>query len=93
MSAESNSPAGDLVVYGRPGCHVCDEALALLRPLARELGLTLSEVDIESDDDLLRAYLEAIPVIRLAGTELGRLDDFRAPDFERRLRDFVRNGY
>jgi glutaredoxin len=59
-----------VTVYGRPGCHLCEEALAQLRPLARELGFSLAEVDIEGDDDLHRRYLERIPVIVLDGEEL-----------------------
>lgn len=59
-----------VTVYGRPGCHLCDEALAQLRPLAAELGFSLVEVDIERDDDLHRRYLERIPVIALDDREL-----------------------
>jgi glutaredoxin len=59
-----------VTVYGRPGCHLCDDALAALRPLARELGFSIVEVDIEGDDDLHRRYLERIPVIALDGEEL-----------------------
>lgn len=59
-----------VTVYGRPGCHLCDDALARLRPLAAELGFALTEVDIEGDDDLHRRYLERIPVIALDGEEL-----------------------
>lgn len=59
-----------VTVYGRPGCHLCDEALAQLRPLARELGFSLVEVDIERDDDLHHRYLERIPVIALDDEEL-----------------------
>lgn len=93
MNTADRPRTNELVVYGRPGCHVCDEALELLRPLTEELGLELKEVDIESDDRLLRAYIEAIPVICFEGDELARLDDFRSPGFEQRLRDFVRIGY
>jgi glutaredoxin-like protein DUF836 len=41
----------------------------LLR-LAAELGFALVEHNIESDDELLRRYLERIPVIVLDGEEL-----------------------
>ncbi|MBJ7328848.1 MAG: glutaredoxin family protein [Solirubrobacteraceae bacterium] len=59
-----------LTVYGRPGCHLCDDALVELRRLAPELGFSIEEVDIEADDDLHRRYLERIPVIALDGDEL-----------------------
>jgi len=60
----------EIVLYGRPGCHLCDEALALLKRLQGELAFALVERDIEQDDDLMRRYLERIPVIALDGEEL-----------------------
>jgi glutaredoxin len=59
-----------VTLYGRPGCHLCDDARAQLLTLRAELGFTLVERDIEADDDLLRRYLERIPVIALDGQEL-----------------------
>jgi glutaredoxin len=61
-------PVVDL--YGRPGCHLCDDARAVLAPLSDELGFTLTEHDIEADDDLHRRYLERIPVVLLDGEHL-----------------------
>jgi glutaredoxin len=55
-----------LVLYGRDGCHLCDDARAVLE----RLGHPFEEVDIESDPELHRRYLERIPVIELDGTEL-----------------------
>jgi glutaredoxin len=55
-----------LVLYGRPGCHLCDDARAALE----RLGHPFEEVDIESDDALLRRYLERIPVVALDGHEI-----------------------
>jgi glutaredoxin len=59
-----------LTLYGRPGCHLCDDARAILLALQPELGFELDERDIEADDDLLRRYLERIPVVALDGEEL-----------------------
>jgi glutaredoxin len=62
-----------LTVLGRPGCHLCDDALAVLRRLLSEpafADVRLEQVDIESDDALLSRYLERIPVIALDGEEL-----------------------
>ena len=55
-----------LVLYGRPGCHLCDEARAVLE----RVGHPFEEVDIEADDEVLARYLERIPVIVLDGAEL-----------------------
>ena len=52
-----------VVVYGREGCHLCTEATDVIRGL----GVAFSEVDIETDERLLRRYLELIPVIEVDG--------------------------
>ena len=59
-----------VTLYGRPGCHLCDDARVQLMALRDELGFELVERDIEADDDLLRRYLERIPVVALDGEEL-----------------------
>jgi len=59
-----------VTLYGRPDCHLCDEARAALERVRATHPFRLSEVDIETDDDLLKRYLERIPVIVLDGEEL-----------------------
>jgi glutaredoxin len=60
----------EITVYSRPGCHLCADAMAVLRGLQDELGFELSERDIDGDEALQRAYFERIPVIALDGEEL-----------------------
>jgi glutaredoxin len=59
-----------LTVYSRPDCHLCAEAMAVLRRLQRELGFSLRELDIGDDESLHRAYFDRIPVVVLDGCEL-----------------------
>ena len=59
-----------VTVYGRPGCHLCDDALALLERVRADVPFDLRRVNIEDDDALLRAYLERIPVVALDGEEV-----------------------
>lgn len=59
-----------VTVFGRPGCHLCEEAIAQLLPLKDELSFVVEEVDIESDDALHRRHLERIPVIAVDGREV-----------------------
>jgi hypothetical protein len=61
----------DVVLYGREGCCLCDEAReALERIHSRHPGaFTVQERDIDADDRLLRLYLERIPVIEIDGVE------------------------
>jgi len=54
-----------IVVYSRPGCHLCEEAKALLEPLLREFGGALREVNIDEDLELTERYGSDIPVIFL----------------------------
>jgi glutaredoxin len=63
-----------LVLYARPDCHLCDEARAgLERLLADGVSFELEEVDIDSDDELLKRYLERIPVVELNGEIVSEL--------------------
>ena len=59
-----------VTLYGRPGCHLCDEARDALERMRASHGFTLEERDIERDERLLGRYLERIPVICLDGVEL-----------------------
>jgi glutaredoxin len=61
-------------LYGRPDCHLCDEARGRLLELRSDgLDFELEEIDIETDDVLLRRYLERIPVVELNGEILSEL--------------------
>jgi glutaredoxin len=76
-------PSARVRLYGRPDCHLCDEARAGLESLRSDgVRFELEEVDIESDDQLLSRFLERIPVIELNGEIVGELwldaDDLRA---------------
>ena len=57
-------------MYSKPDCHLCADAMTQLRKLESELRFTLEERDITTDDALLRAYFERIPVVTLDGEEL-----------------------
>ncbi len=64
----------DVVVYSRPGCHLCEEALEQIVALHSDgYRFSLHEVDIESNDLLLRRYLERIPVVEVDGVEVSEL--------------------
>ena len=58
----------EIVVYSRPGCHLCEQAIATIVALHGEgYRFALHEVDIESDELLLRRHLERIPVVEVDG--------------------------
>jgi glutaredoxin len=61
-------------LYGRPDCHLCDEARRRLLELRSDgLDFELEEIDIDTDDELLRRYLERIPVVELEGEIISEL--------------------
>ena len=66
----------DLVLYGRPGCGLCDETRDLLNALREErarAGLAvprLVEHDIETDPSWERAFFASIPVVELGDRRL-----------------------
>jgi glutaredoxin len=61
-----------IVIYSRPGCHLCDEAKATIQNAGLSDYFTLEEVNIESDEELLRKYKHDIPVIMIDGVEAFR---------------------
>ena len=59
----------EVVLYGRRGCHLCEEARAVLMRVRAEHPFHFAERDIETDERLLRDYLERIPVVTIDGAE------------------------
>ncbi len=60
----------EVVLYGRPGCCLCDDAREALGRAHTVHDFVLRELDIEADEGLLRAYLERIPVVTVDGVEV-----------------------
>jgi c-di-GMP-related signal transduction protein len=64
----------DVVVYSRPECHLCEEAIEKIVALhGQGYHFNLHEVDIESDELLLRRHLEKIPVVEVDGIVVSEL--------------------
>jgi len=70
-----------VIVYSRPGCHLCDEAKAVMQNAGCSDRFTLEEINIESDEELLRKYKYDIPIVTIDGLEAFRhrvnVDEFR----------------
>ncbi|MFC6158752.1 glutaredoxin family protein [Kribbella sp. NPDC058693] len=58
-----------VVMYGKPGCHLCDDAREIIRAVCGELGVEWTEVDITQDDQLFTQYGEQIPVTFVDGKQ------------------------
>lgn len=76
-----------LTLYGRDGCHLCEDARQVVERVARDLPIELREIDIEAHDELLRDYLERIPVLAHRGEVW-----FEFEVEEARLRELVRGA-
>lgn len=61
-----------LILYGRPGCHLCDEMKAVVRRAAGRERFTWEEVDISTDERLERLYGTEIPVLMIEGRKVAK---------------------
>ena len=52
-----------LTLLSRAYCHLCDEMLAAVEPLAAAAGATVAVVDVDADAELERAYGDRVPVL------------------------------
>jgi glutaredoxin len=74
-------PRERVLLYSKPGCHLCDDARAVVQDVCADLGVGWTEVDISDDPELHARYWEQIPVTFVDG----RQHDFWRVD-PRRLR-------
>jgi len=56
-------------LYSRPGCHLCEDARAVILQVRDRFGFAFEEVDIDGDDALVRDYGIRIPVVDVDGEE------------------------
>lgn len=68
-----------VTLYGKPGCHLCDDAREVIERVCAEVGTTYDEVDITADPELVRKYGEQIPVTFVDGVQhdFWRVDEAR----------------
>jgi glutaredoxin len=56
-----------VTLYGKPGCHLCDDARAVVDAVRRDCGFEVEEIDITLDPVLARRLGERIPVVEVDG--------------------------
>jgi glutaredoxin len=80
-----------VVIYSRPGCHLCDEAKAAILSAGCGDQFVLEEINIESDEVLLTKYKYDIPVIAINGVEtfIHRVD---RDEFKTRIKRISESG-
>jgi glutaredoxin len=57
----------EVEIYSRPGCHLCDEAKAVIEQVRRRFAFGLRVINIETDPELEKQYGEQIPVVFING--------------------------
>ena len=58
-----------VTLYTREGCHLCDEAKAVIQNARRRAGFDLEVLDIDRDPELRRLYNDEVPVIAIDGVK------------------------
>jgi glutaredoxin len=73
----------EVVIYSKPGCHLCDVVKAQLERLRESIAFDLREVNILEDAASFEKFKEEIPVVFINGRKSFkyRLDE---RDFTRR---------
>ena len=73
-----------VIIYTRPGCHLCDEAKTTISSAGCSDQFVLEEINIETDEALLDKYKYDIPVVAIDGIEsfIHRVD---AAEFRTRI--------
>jgi glutaredoxin len=68
-----------VTLYSRPGCHLCDDARAVIARVCADLGEEYTEVSIDGDPELQRRFGEEIPVTLVDGRQhdFWRVDETR----------------
>ena len=61
-----------LIIYSRPGCHLCDEMKAVVKNVARTIPLSLEEIDISGDPALEAEHGLEIPVLLVDGKKAAK---------------------
>lgn len=67
---KKKKPADRVVtLLGKPGCHLCEDARAVVDAVCAETGSVVEEKDITQDEALYAQYWEQIPVVLIDGEQ------------------------
>ncbi|MFQ5792409.1 MAG: glutaredoxin family protein [Acidobacteriota bacterium] len=77
----------EIVLYAKPGCHLCEEMKEVIAAASRGLAVEIREVDVSADPELSLRYREQIPVLFINGRKA-----FKYRATEKALRRRLLNG-
>ena len=69
MSRSSERRTPRVILYARPGCHLCDVARDVVLEVRAGIDFEFEEVDVERDDALELEYGVRVPVVTVGGEE------------------------
>ena len=79
---------GQIVLYSKPGCHLCEKALVVIQKFG-----DVREIDISEDPELFKKYFLSIPVVELDGKIIFQANDIKSPeDIETKLEIILANS-
>lgn len=58
-----------VTLYTRAGCHLCDDARAVVERVCADLGEGFEEIDIDADPDLRERFGDEVPVTFVDGKQ------------------------
>lgn len=58
-----------VTLYSRPGCHLCDDARAVIERVCDEVGTSYAKISIDGDPDLERRFGHEVPVTFVDGRQ------------------------
>jgi glutaredoxin len=64
-----NGDAARVVLYTRPGCHLCEDARAVVAQVCADLGERYEEIDISGSEELEHRFGQEIPVTFVDGAQ------------------------
>ena len=59
--------AGEVILYSRKGCHLCEIVKESLNKLHKRGGFTWQEIDVDSDSEIRHLYNDEVPVVFING--------------------------
>ena len=71
----------DVVVFSKPGCHLCEKVIAELEGLKQDVGhFTLNVKDITTDTGVFEKYFLNIPVVQVDGKDVFEATNLSDPE-------------
>lgn len=61
-----------VIIYSRPGCHLCEEMKSLVERVGLSIPIAVQEIDISGDEQLESLYGLEVPVLMVEGEKAAK---------------------